>query len=57
MVCGSFSVVFILIAWCLGNEFIGMENTEPNPNRILGWISYFAIESYGSLSVKAIIFI
>mmetsp|Transcript_17082 Transcript_17082/g.22154 ORF Transcript_17082/g.22154 Transcript_17082/m.22154 type:complete len:484 (-) Transcript_17082:182-1633(-) len=51
MVCGSFSLIFFLIAWCLSNEFIGMANTEPNPNRILGWISYFAIESYGSLAV------
>lgn len=28
-----------------------MENTTPNPHRILGWICYFAIESYGSLAV------
>ena len=37
--------MFLLLALALSNEFIGMENTESNPNRILGWISYFAIES------------
>jgi len=42
----------MLIAWALSNEYIGMANTFANPNRVLGWISYFAIESYGSLLVR-----
>ena len=28
-----------------------MANTASHPSRIVGWISYFAIESYGSLAV------
>jgi AAA family ATP:ADP antiporter len=48
---GGYTVVFGLIAAALGNEFIGMDNVEAHPWRVLGWISYFAIESYGSLAV------
>ena len=47
----GYAVVFVLIALGLSNEYIGMENTASDPNRVLGWIAYFAVESYGSLSV------
>jgi hypothetical protein len=48
----AYAVVFVLIAWALSNEYIGMENTVASPKRLLGWISYFVIESYGSLLVR-----
>mmetsp|Transcript_8983 Transcript_8983/g.28516 ORF Transcript_8983/g.28516 Transcript_8983/m.28516 type:complete len:546 (+) Transcript_8983:43-1680(+) len=51
-VVGSFyAVIFVVIGGFLAHRTIGMENTTPNPNRLIGWICYFAIESYGSLAV------
>lgn len=46
-----YTVVFVAIGGCLAHKTIGMENVDPNPRRLIGWISYFAIESYGSLAV------
>jgi len=31
---------------------IGLENQQPDPSRILGWISYCSIESFGSVMVS-----
>ncbi|KAJ8609887.1 hypothetical protein CTAYLR_007500 [Chrysophaeum taylorii] len=51
-VVGSFyAVLFVVLGGCLAHRTIGMENTVPKPSRILGWLCYFAIESYGSLAV------
>jgi AAA family ATP:ADP antiporter len=47
----SYTLFFALIAFLLSNDFIGMANTVSHPSRIVGWMSYFAIESYGSLAV------
>mmetsp|Transcript_68557 Transcript_68557/g.155023 ORF Transcript_68557/g.155023 Transcript_68557/m.155023 type:complete len:582 (+) Transcript_68557:147-1892(+) len=47
----GYAAAFALIALALSNEAIGMPNTASDPRRVLGWISYFAIESFGSLAV------
>ena len=44
--------LFITIALCLMNDSIGLANKHANPNRILGWISYCSIESFGSVMVS-----
>lgn len=44
-------VIFVLLGGFLAHRKIGMENTRPSPHRLIGWIAYFAIESYGSLAV------
>ena len=46
-----YGCVFVVIGGALAHRRIGMENTTPDPNRLIGWLSYFAIESYGSLMV------
>lgn len=47
----SYSIVFLTIATLLSSQTIGMNNTTPDPWRVLGWVSYVAIESYGSIAV------
>ncbi|KAJ1451713.1 hypothetical protein M885DRAFT_529150 [Pelagophyceae sp. CCMP2097] len=51
IVCVSYAFIFVCIGGLLAHKTIGMENTEPSPRRLIGWVSYFAIESYGSLVV------
>lgn len=50
---GSFyCVLFTIISLCLMHPTIGLENEKPNPARILGWLSYCSIESFGSVMVS-----
>lgn len=49
---GFYSIVFFLITYALTHPTIGLPNTDIGPHRWLGWISFFAIESYGSLAVS-----
>lgn len=51
VLCSFFSVGFFAIAYCVANPAIGLANTETNPNRILGWIAYFTVESFGSMVI------
>jgi AAA family ATP:ADP antiporter len=48
---GAYTFVFIVIGGLLAHETIGMRNTTPDLRRLVGWFSYFAVESYGSLMV------
>ena len=43
--------VFSVIAMFLAHPTIGLANTEVDPTRLIGWVSYCAIESFGSLGV------
>ena len=47
----TYACVFVVLGGLLSHKTIGMENTAPDPTRLIGWASYFAIESYGSLMV------
>lgn len=49
---GSFYLLlFASIAYLLGHPTIGLDNQMSNPNRLLGWVSYCGIESFGSVMV------
>ncbi|OQR88799.1 hypothetical protein THRCLA_22792 [Thraustotheca clavata] len=52
-ICGVFyGCVFAVIAGALTLPEIGLANEVASPHRYLGWLSYFAIESYGSITVS-----
>jgi ATP:ADP antiporter, AAA family len=44
--------LFLLIAILLMHPAIGLANEQPSPSRVLGWISYCSIESFGSVMVS-----
>jgi len=44
-------VLFASISFMLRHPHHGLPNQTPDPRRILGWISYCAIESFGSVMV------
>jgi AAA family ATP:ADP antiporter len=44
-------VLFSGIAYLLGHPTIGLANQVEDPARILGWVSYCGIESFGSVMV------
>mmetsp|Transcript_16272 Transcript_16272/g.32726 ORF Transcript_16272/g.32726 Transcript_16272/m.32726 type:complete len:775 (+) Transcript_16272:172-2496(+) len=45
-------LLFTVIAILLSHPKLGLPNQTPNLNRILGWISYCSIESFGSVMVS-----
>ena len=52
-----FAAVYLAVAVCLSSTRFGLygpdgEPLPPSPARPVGWIFYFAVESYGSLSVS-----
>lgn len=50
---GSFYFfVFLVIALMLMNPTIGLANKYQDESRVLGWVSYCAIESFGSVMVS-----
>lgn len=51
IVCNFFGFVFMIYAAMLSNDSIGLPNRNAHPSRVLGWLIYFTIEAYGSLSV------
>uniref|UniRef100_A0A7S2SQY8 ADP,ATP carrier protein n=1 Tax=Rhizochromulina marina TaxID=1034831 RepID=A0A7S2SQY8_9STRA len=48
---GFYTGLFAVIGASLMHPTLGIYNTEADPTRILGWISYCAIESFGSIGV------
>ena len=44
-------VLFSGIAFLLGHPTIGLANQVEDPSRVLGWVSYCGIESFGSVMV------
>lgn len=49
---GVYAVVFGATALLLSHPTIGLANNKADPTRILGWLSYVAIESFGSIVVQ-----
>ena len=47
-----YSVLFAVIASLLDHPTIGLANQTEDPSRILGWVSYCGIESFGSVMVS-----
>lgn len=46
-----YAILFLGIAYFVAHPTIGTANTVLNKNRILGWVIYLSIESFGSLAV------
>jgi len=51
IICGGYGILFAIISVCLKLPQIGLDNTESSPDRLLGWVTYFGIESFGSICV------
>lgn len=51
IVSGAYAVLFIGIAFALVHPTIGLANTVADPSRLLGWVTYCAAESYGSITI------
>ncbi len=51
IICSFYTVLFLVIAYFLAHPTIGIANTVAASDRYLGWFSYFAIESMGSIIV------
>jgi len=47
-----YGILFTGIAYLLGHPTIGLANQTEDPTRILGWVSYCGIESFGSVMVS-----
>ena len=47
-----YAIIFAVTAFLLNHPTIGIENTDSDPSRMLGWISYVAIESFGSIVIQ-----
>ena len=48
---GFYTVLFAAIGLVLMHPTYGISNTDADPTRLLGWVSYCAIESFGSIGV------
>jgi len=51
IVCTFYALLFFVISFALRHPTIGLANTVPGADRLLGWIIYLSIESFGSLVV------
>ncbi len=51
VICGFYAALFLTIAYFLAHPTIGLANTAQDKGRILGWVIYLGIESFGSLVV------
>jgi len=47
-----YGVLFSVIGLLLMHPTIGLSNTKSDPSRLLGWVSYVSIESFGSMVVQ-----
>lgn len=48
---GFYAALFGAIGFALMHPTYGINNTQSDPSRLLGWVSYCAIESFGSIGV------
>lgn len=48
----TYGVLFFIIACLLLHPTIGLPNSRADPSRLLGWVSYVGIESFGSMVVQ-----
>ncbi len=47
-----YSLLSLLFAYLLTNPYIGLQNTNASPNRILGWVFYLFIDLFAPLVVS-----
>jgi AAA family ATP:ADP antiporter len=48
---GFYAFLFLFLGYLLKVPGIGLDNTVQDPSRLIGWVSYLGIESFGSLMV------
>ena len=48
----AYGLLFFIISLLLSHPTIGLSNINADPSRLLGWISYVAIESFGSMVIQ-----
>lgn len=53
MMGAAYGVIFTIIGLLLMHPTIGLANTNADPSRWLGWVSYVTIESFGSMVVQS----
>lgn len=51
VICSAYVFMFFAVAYCLSSPTMGLANTITSPDRILGWVIYLGIESFGSIVV------
>lgn len=51
IICGFYGLIFASIAFLLMSPTMGVANTIASPDRILGWLIYLSVESFGSLTI------
>ena len=52
MMGAAYGVLFTIMGLLLMHPTIGLSNTQADPSRFLGWLSYVTIESFGSMVVQ-----
>lgn len=52
IICAAYTVLFLGITWGIAHPTIGIANTVTEPTRMLGWVLYLGIESFGSLVIS-----
>src|SRR5581483_3821135 len=48
---GLYGVIAVIMYFCFSDPTIGLANTLKSPMRIIGWVWYVWVESFGSLMV------
>jgi AAA family ATP:ADP antiporter len=51
IICTSYTISFLVVAYLVNDPVIGLTNTTPDKWRLFGWSTYILIESFGSLVV------
>ncbi len=49
VLCTFYATLFVVLSFFLAHPTIGLANTTPDKSRLLGWVIYLGIESFGSL--------
>lgn len=52
VICSVYGILFAGYAWALAHPLYGFANPVPSPRRLLGWMLYVSIESFGTLAVS-----
>ena len=50
--CSFYSLTFLVIAYFLSHPHYGLANKDYSKTRLIGWIAYIAVESFGSLVIS-----
>jgi len=48
---GIYGIIALIMFFCFSDPSIGLANTVKSPTRIIGWVWYIWVESFGSLMV------